>query len=36
MLLPGGAIVIDLPGIRELGFWQLDEEGFEAALEDIK
>lgn len=35
MLLPGGAAVIDTPGMRELGIWDA-EEGLETVFEDIQ
>ena len=35
LLLPGGAIVIDTPGMRELGMWEADE-GITGAFSDIE
>lgn len=34
ILLPGGGIVIDTPGMREFGLWQVDE-GIDAAFPEI-
>lgn len=33
--LPGGALILDTPGMRELGLWQA-EEGLSATFEDIE
>lgn len=34
--LPGGTMVIDTPGMRELGLWGDDDEGLDAAFADIE
>ena len=34
MLLPGGGLLIDTPGMRELQLWSADE-GLEEAFEDV-
>lgn len=33
--LPGGALVIDTPGLRELQLWDVDEDALAGAFEDI-
>jgi ribosome biogenesis GTPase len=35
VILPGGALIIDTPGMRELQLWDVDE-GFTEAFEDIE
>lgn len=34
LVVPGGGVLIDTPGLRELGMW-VDEEGIDAAFADI-
>jgi ribosome biogenesis GTPase / thiamine phosphate phosphatase len=36
ILLPGGGMVIDTPGLRELQLWDVGEEGLGAAFEDVE
>jgi len=36
VLLPGGGIVIDTPGLRELQLWEASADSVEAAFADIE